>query len=485
MPPAISPMQGSRAGIVTALIVSIIIAVAMIVVAVYYAQSESQTRLKLSDLQAQDRTLVPDGAATDPKVTMLQNWGKDQGLGTALEASMAQSDQLAKLVAGDLSPDKAAQQARTILTDTSKAIGELNGNKLVAFTMPPNASLSSAVSTLTNQVKQLATDNKNKDDQIATTEQSKQQLIAAQKQQLDQKDKQIQEANAKAEAAANDAKRFQDEATQANAALQQTANQGLTKAQGTNADLSKQVQDTTKKLTDAERQIRALMTKLHQARVNPGEAIVQHADGNIIRISDNNVVFINLGQRQSVTKGLTFEIYDKAKGVPPLGNGLSDTDMPVGKGSVEVFDVGPDTSACRVVKTQPGEQIVVGDLISNLVFDPNTKYNFVVYGDFDLSGSGATSPTDAEIVKRLIAQWGGKLQDHVDVDTDFVVMGAEPQLYSVTDQNDPQQQIRHVTSQRQVDKYQAEIKRATDLSVPIMNQNRFLYFIGYYDQAKR
>ena len=99
-----------------------------------------------------------------------------------------------------------------------------------------------------------------------------------------------------------------------------------------------------------------------------------------------------------------------------------------------------------------------------------------------MTGSGTD---DSQIVKRLINQWGGKLQDKIDVDTDFVVMGSEPQLPAGLDPNNPQDQIRKQRYLKDLAEYQAQVSSASQLSVPIMNQNRFLYFIGYFDQAKR
>src|SRR6185312_7874036 len=103
--------------------------------------------------------------------------------------------------------------------------------------------------------------------------------------------------------------------------------------QDANAALTSQLQQKDRQLNADLKLIAGFKAKLHQSRVNPNEAIVQHADGNIIRVSENNTCFINIGQQQSVTKGLTFEVYDKNKGIPPLADGLSDTNLPVGKAS--------------------------------------------------------------------------------------------------------------------------------------------------------
>jgi len=493
MPPAVNPMQGSRSGLITGMVLSLIIAVAMIVVAVYFAQQNSTTENKLSNQNTVYKPVVTESDISDSRVERLKQLASSSGSQSlpeyqsmsALEVSMAEADQLAKLAGSDVPPDQAIKQIRTVLASASNTIGDLNTKKLVNFTLPPNASLAQTVAALADQVKQLAESNKSKDDQLAQAGEEKQKLIAAQKEQLDQKDKQIQGAEAKASAALAEVKQYQDQAALASTQLQQTADQGIKKIQDTNADLTKQLATANKQLASDRTQIEGLKGKLHISRVNPGEAIVQHADGNILRLTDNNTCFINLGARQLVTPGLTFEVFDKNKGIPPLGEGLSDANMPVGKGSIEVFKVGQDSSECRVIKLQSGEQLVIGDLIQNLVYDPNTRYNFVVYGDFDLSNTSAPTPSDTEIVRRLITQWGGHVQDHIDVDTDFVVMGAEPTMPTNLDPTNPGDELRRKKAKENIDKYLAVENRAQELSVPIMNQNRFLYFIGYYDQAKR
>ncbi|MCC6415330.1 MAG: hypothetical protein IT582_05435 [Opitutaceae bacterium] len=126
-------------------------------------------------------------------------------------------------------------------------------------------------------------------------------------------------------------------------------------------------------------------------------------------------------------------------------------------------------------------------MIANLVYDPSTKYNFRVYGDFDMDGNGVATPGDAEIIKRLITQWGGNLTDRVSVDTDFIVLGKEPVLPNFTQDEllDAFNQQKLMTAQAALDAYLDVVRKAQDLHIPILNQNRFLYFIGYFDQAKR
>jgi hypothetical protein len=482
-----SPGTGSRAGLIAGLVVSVIIAVSMIVVSIFTAQKLSDSERALQELRDRDKPFVIETDITDPRVLAL-NQLKEQpayaGLPTALQVSLAESDQLSKLIGANTTPDKAPDVARSALTEAGKKIDGLNAKKLVTFTLPKD-NLISAVTALTEQVARLAAAKQDVQNQLAASEQKNQQTIASKKAELEAKDKLIADQTAKADAAVADAKKYQDDATAATAALQASANTDLKKTQDANAALTTQLQARDKAMSALTKSNAGYKTKLRQARVSANEPIVQHPDGEVIRVTENKTCFINLGERQHATKGLTFEVYDKTKGVPALGDGLSDVGLPLGKASIEVFNVGPDTSECRIIKVQPGQAIVIGDLIANLVYDPTVKYNFVVYGDFDLSGSGNFSPTDAEVIKRLITQWGGKVQDHVDVNTDFVIMGAEPAVPAIADPNDPGGVLKHQQALEKQQKYQAVVTSAGQFSVPVMNQNRFLYFIGYFDQANR
>jgi hypothetical protein len=149
--------------------------------------------------------------------------------------------------------------------------------------------------------------------------------------------------------------------------------------------------------------------------------------------------------------------------------------------------VGPNNSEARVVRQTPGTQLAEGDLIANLVYDPNVKYNFVVYGEFDMDRNGVATPQDADVVKRLITQWGGNIMDNVNVDTDFVILGKEPIIptFSREELQDPFNAKKLADAQAAADAYAKVRDTSRDLHIPLLNQNRFLALIGYYDQARR
>jgi hypothetical protein len=188
-----------------------------------------------------------------------------------------------------------------------------------------------------------------------------------------------------------------------------------------------------------------------------------------------------------IVPGMTFEVYSHRNGIPKQDDLMTDENLPVGLASIEVERVLSGVSECRVIKTEIGQHLGVGDLIANLVYDRNTKYNLVVYGDFDLSQSGKPKAGDAQKIKALITDWGGQVQKNIDVDTDFVVMGAEPKIdqFTADELNDPLNKQTQDEQKAAYDAYQSELEQAEKLGIPVMNQNRFLYFCGYYNNAQQ
>jgi len=279
---------------------------------------------------------------------------------------------------------------------------------------------------------------------------------------------------------------------------QKTKDQSIQQIEANFANERKQLQDSqnqaqvqiaelTQKLNAANTQISTLQTKLGENRINTQDPITRHPDGRIVRIPSKDTVYINLGSAESVTPGLTFEVYDKIDGIPPAGDATNNDHLPKGKAAIEVVHVGPTSSECRIIRTTIGQTISEGDLIANLVFDPNNKYNFVIFGDFDLDQNGVATPQDAEVMKRLVTQWGGTIMDTVNVNTDFVVLGKEPVVptFSKEELQDPFNAKKLQDAQASADAYAKVRDTAKELHIPILNQNRFLYLTGYYEMAKR
>jgi hypothetical protein len=111
-----------------------------------------------------------------------------------------------------------------------------------------------------------------------------------------------------------------------------------------------------------------------------------------------------------------------------------------------------------------------------------------MYGEFDVNQDGRVTAEEADVVRRLIVQWGGQITEDVNVDTDFVVLGAEPSVPEFTAeelQQDPTKQFAQAQAQKARDAYNQIRDDAIGLHIPVLNQNRFLYMTGFYDQARR
>jgi hypothetical protein len=215
---------------------------------------------------------------------------------------------------------------------------------------------------------------------------------------------------------------------------------------------------------------------------------VRQADATIVRVPSANICYINLGSNDHIPVGITFEVYDKNEGVPGLGSEpTSDTDLPTGKASIEVIKVGQNSSECRIVHVTPGATLSEGDIVANLIYDRNVKPKFVIYGKFDVDGNGVWTAPEANVIKSLVTRWGGELQDHVTSDTDFVVVGKEPEVPALTkeERDDPIRAKQFEEASKELKDYNDLLSKATDLHIPVMNQNRFMYYIGYFDQLKR
>jgi hypothetical protein len=259
----------------------------------------------------------------------------------------------------------------------------------------------------------------------------------------------------------------------------------LSLANETINDLNAKNGELGKKNENLQAQLESVQARLNEFRVDPTRAVVQRADGQIVRVPGNGQCFIDIGRGDQVVAGMTFEVYDKTRGIPPAGDPTNDNNLPVGKASIEVIEPGPSSSLCRVIRLNYGEALAEGDLIVNLVYDRNTKYNFVVYGNFDLDQNGVATPQDAEVIKRLVTQWGGNVVSDINVNTDFVVLGKEPVIPDRPDETDPVAMARYVQAVAEADQYAEISAQARSYRLPILNQNRFLYMVGYYEQSRK
>ena len=227
------------------------------------------------------------------------------------------------------------------------------------------------------------------------------------------------------------------------------------------------------------------------------------------------------------------------KNIPILRNGI-------GKAEIEVFDVGKNVSSARIIPSEsfdkalgrllgenidasaiilalqkpPAERakaleefaqgspdrlvilnnlaetydnrrnrnpIIPGDIVANLIWDRDKTNVFVVAGEFDLNSDGNIDYAAADKIKTLIKKWGGRVDDTISIDTDFLILGKAPKVRRKPTFEEmeiyPTAMEKHEASLKRLAHYRETLKRAKDLNIPIFNTNRFLYLIGYKTQA--
>ena len=488
MPP-VNP--GSRTALVVWTVFASFLSIVAVIFAIYFYVDASDARTTAKKQRDQYTTVVAESELTSPDIVALNDAKQnDPTLNPSMSArqvALAQRDALARKIAGQGAADQ-ANSAAAATSAANTAIGRAAERlKLDAKALPAD-NLVAAVETLTNtlaarqqEVTTLQQQLKDTQSQLAKNVSDTQAQIAQMTQTMENVRAEQQEAIAGVtNVTAEKDTQIQTVSQDAERQLQ-AKNEQITSLQTVNADLGERNRTLEAELDRVRR-------RLSEIRIDPTQAVTRVPDGRIMRIPGGNVVFIDLGAGDQVTPGLTFEVFDKAEGIPQPGDATTDENLPQGKASIEVIRVGPTTSECRVTRTSPGTTLSEGDLIVNLVYDRNTKYNFLVYGNFDLDRNNVATPQDAEVIKRLITQWGANLTSELNVDTDFVVLGKEPEIPSANRDelaSDPILKAKYDAAVAEAEAYADISARAREYRIPILNQNRFLYLIGYYNQAKR
>lgn len=212
------------------------------------------------------------------------------------------------------------------------------------------------------------------------------------------------------------------------------------------------------------------------------EVLAHRADGKIILTDDQaKVVHLNIGSNQHVYRGLTFTVYDRSGAIPKDGKG---------KAEIEVYDVAETYSAARITRSEAKRPILDGDIVANLIWNSDKTNVFVVAGDFDLDNDGNFDFNAIGRIRALIEKWGGRVADTISIDTDFLVLGEQPQIPTQQPtfeelELDPGAMQRYEALLQRLNHYNQLQRQAQALWIPVFRYERFLYFIGYKGQISQ
>ena len=479
MPPPIQTQSGSRAALVTWTVVSSILFVVATVLAIFSSVAANKAQLELQTRTSAFNNVVAETDLNGEMITSLtaaKSANPTVYTGNLLKTALDQRDALARKIAPSASESAATTEADAALAKVKK----LDGVKIAGD------SLVSAVNALADEVASRGAQIKQITDAQADLTKKLAAVNGAFTAQMGAKDADIAKAVAAAQAADTGASTYRTTKDDDVKALQGQMDAQNAAAQETVNTLTAQGQEAATKAKKLEDQIKALNNKLGAIR-QPVDQIVRQADAHVMRVGGEGILYIDLGTGDGVSAGMSFEIYDRIQGIPKSGEPTNDENLPKGKASIEILRVSPGSSECRIVRQTPGETVVEGDACVNLVYDRNVKYNLMVYGNFDLDRNGQTNPADTDVIKRLITRWGGKVVDKLTADTDFLVIGKVPEIptYTQEELDRPEIQFEVEKKKKEVADFDELLGQAIQLNVPILNQNRFLYFTGYYEQSAR
>lgn len=223
-----------------------------------------------------------------------------------------------------------------------------------------------------------------------------------------------------------------------------------------------------------QRQLQTLQEEMRQFKqtLDP-TSILTKADGRILRaIPGSDVVYINLGSDDGIKPGMPFEVFSQTGDLP---EGLS------GKASLEVVNVMPATSECRVTRRQAGAPIIEGDIVVNIAYERDRQPRFVIRGDFDLNYDGIPDPDGRDQVRTMIEQYGGKVVNDLDETVDFVVIGVPPVIPEFERGRPMTPTVRALVNQKMIELsgYKNLIEKAESMYIPVISQSPFLYLMGY------
>ncbi len=343
----------------------------------------------------------------------------------------------------------------------------------------PAIGLLSVVQSLISQIGQLQDQIIMKDNQISQMDTQHQQELDARNAQIATLQKQLDDEQRKAQTHETEYSNLGKQLEARYVSEKNDLQQQITSLQ----EQLKQAQDNNSKMDEEIKKyqvaVKQLNDRLTVFQPKPDHITPFEPDGHIINVDERDqVAYIDLARGDQIYRGLKFTVYDRFRRIPKSGQG---------KGAIEVIEIMDEVSKCRITEFNETDPIMENDIIANLIWSKDKKYNFCVAGDFDFNGDGMIDQDGLQKITELIEHWGARVVPTLSVDTDFLVLGHPPAIPTKpSDEYGPDSPIMKAYSlaSRRLKEYNETIENGKALDVPTFNLNRFFYFIGYFEQAK-
>ncbi|MDA1007427.1 MAG: hypothetical protein O2800_00285 [Planctomycetota bacterium] len=247
------------------------------------------------------------------------------------------------------------------------------------------------------------------------------------------------------------------------------------------AELETQLDEANQRRASLEEKTRELQAVVSASRVRAKDA-AELVDARVIEVSpDGRTVYIDLGRRDRLRPGMTFELYADAALIGQDSNGSQSA----GKASVEVTRVGDTTSQARVTRLQPRASVSRNDILANAIYSPDHEYRFIVHGLFDVDGDGTPSQAETDFVKQRIIDWNGTIVDgdRLAGDVDFVVIGVRPTRAPQPALDATDAEFASFAAREEVrERYESLMQAGSEAQIPILNWNRLQVLTGASDR---
>lgn len=437
-----------------------VLTLALFVTTVVFMSQKQAAQKKLIDLQEGVKDYVRENEQQRDDVQQLK--------------SLASKDRPPASVVGYLINQR--QEAMRLATGSKATTPEELTKTLASF---PGGENSNLVAMLRDREAALANEKKAREDADAARIQAlqdRQNEVARVKSIEDNNKATIVALNAQLDNYKKEVDQYRDEVQKAKDAMDVRVDKIQAEAQDKIASLNSQTGDLQKEVVLGRDTISRLQGELKGRSYKPTDEFAL-VDGRVIGLDPaENHVYLGIGAKQKVRVGLTFEVYSEAGAIRPderTGN------YPPGKASIEVIKVDENSSTARVIREKRGNPVLRGDVIANAVYDPNKVYTFLVFGNFDANHDGIATAQEANDVRALIESWGGKVTDTLSGNVDFLVLGDKPVLPPQPIGGAPAPIIEeYIRLRRITQQYDDLFKKATETSIPVLNENRLYTLIG-------